>query len=353
MGKPKRTTPMIRGQNKQQQNTPKEVDSLFDLMKDGCEFQSIVSLVPRNGDLVPDLKRAVSEIETVRGHPCICYVANVVNPEVNGIAIDFSDDLPFNELVTSAQVSEEVDVFIATPGGIGSQIPHFVTALRAKYKKVNFIIPYMCMSAGTLFVLSGDNIYMDARGFIGPIDPQVPLKTGEYVPAQSVLHLLDKIKEEGDLSLLKGENIPWHLVRLLDTMDHRQIGEAYTSSEYSIKIAKEFLLKYKFKNWIIHSSTSDLVTDAERETAAVEISKLLCSNDHWKSHSHGISREVANSEVKLHIECTESIPGFERAVRRSWAVFSYVLERTTIRKVFISSNFTLLRFIPIKGGTHE
>jgi len=282
----------------------------------------------------------------------LCYIANVVDPRATGIEIDFSDDLPFKELVTSAPSSAEVDVFVTTPGGIGSQVPHFVQTLRAKYQKVNFIIPYMCMSAGTLFALSGDRIFMDSRGFIGPIDPQVRLKTGEFVPAQSVLHLLNKIHEEGDRALARGESVPWHLVRLLDVMDPRQIGEAYTSSEYSIKLATEFLSKYKFSNWTNHSSDGRGVTSEERAARAFEIAGLLCSNEHWKSHSHGITRSVANSEVKLYIEGTEDISGLERAVRRAWAVFSYVLERSPIRKVFLSSNYTLLRFVPQTGGSN-
>lgn len=246
MGQHRHQPPLMRGQGSARPVPPmgiRQVDSLFDAMEDGREFQSIIGVIPRSGDLIPDIKRALANIEAVRGHPCICYVANVVNPQISGIEIDFSDDLPFKELVTSAPDSEEVDVYVATPGGIGSQVPQFVDALRKKYRKVNFIVPFMCMSAGTLFVLSGDEILMDLRGFIGPIDPQVRLKTGEYVPAQSVLRLLQKIKEEGDAAIAKGNNVPWHLVRLLDVMDPRQVGEAYTSSEYSIKLAKEFLLK--------------------------------------------------------------------------------------------------------------
>lgn len=336
---------MIRNQGQENINRQKEVDSLLDVMKDGAEFQSIIDIVPKNGNIMPDLYRAISEIENIRNHPCICYIANVVNPGVSGIEIDFSDDLPFKEMVTLASSDNEIDVFIATPGGIGSQIPNFVETLRTKYKRVNFIIPYMCMSAGTLFALSGNRIIMDSRGYIGPIDPQVQLKTGEYVPAQSILHLLDKIKEEGDKAIAEGRNVPWHYVRLLDNMDHRQIGEAYTSSEYSIKLAKDFLIKYKFSDWVTHKSTGAAVTHEEKEAAASKIAELLCSNSYWKSHSHGITRDVANNEVKLYIDEVETIDGLERAVRRAWAIFSYAMNRSPMRKIFISRNYALFRFV--------
>lgn len=350
MSKFRHEPPLIRGKGNQRQEGPKEVESLFDIMKDGAEFQSIVGAIPRNGNLVPDLLKAVTDIEAIRKCPCICYIANVVNPEMVGIEIDFSDDLPFKEMVTSAPEANEIDVFIVTPGGIGSQVPNFVSTLRAKYRRVNFIIPYMCMSAGTLFVLSGNRIFMDSRGFIGPIDPQVRLKSGEYVPAQSVLHLLEKIKEEGNAAIAQGKNVPWHFVRLLDNMDPRQIGDAYTSSEYSIKLAKEFLIDYKFMDWVKHKSTGQAVTKEEKEAAANQISDLLCANNYWKSHSHGITRDIANREVKLYIDNVESIPGLERAVRRSWAMFSYALERAPMKKIFISGNYLLFRLVPNAGG---
>jgi ClpP class serine protease len=89
-----------------------------------------------------------------------------------------------------------VDVMVVTPGGVGQQVSQFVNALRKRFTSVEFILPYMCMSAGTLWALSGDRIWMDSRAFIGPIDPQVRSKSGEFVPAQSILILLERIRIE-------------------------------------------------------------------------------------------------------------------------------------------------------------
>lgn len=51
----------------------------------------------------------------------------------------------------------------------------------------------MAMSAGTIFCMSGDELIMDEAAFIGPIDPQVPSRNGMYVPAQSLMTLIDEI----------------------------------------------------------------------------------------------------------------------------------------------------------------
>lgn len=329
---------------------PNVVPSLLDSMQEGNEYQSIVSLVPADGEIMPDLKRAVKNIEDIRKHPCICYVSNIVNSEVDQKEIDFSDDLPFKEMITIAPAHKEIDVLLVTPGGITQQVPQFVNALRSKYESVNFIIPYMCMSAGTLFVLSGDSIWMDQRSFIGPIDPQVRAKNGEWLPAQSILKILEIIRDEGNQNLKNGGQVPWHYVRLLDDMDHRQVGNAFTSSEYVVKMASEFLYNYKFKNWTTHIKSGTPVTDDEKKARSEKIASLLGKNDHWKSHSHGIDRKTAKEVLELQIEDIEAVPGLEKAVRQLWALFYYLLERSNIRKTFISSNYALIRSKP-NGGS--
>src|SRR3990172_7605215 len=127
----------------------KKVDSLLDAMQEGNEYGSIVSLMPTNSDLVPEIRRAIKEIEEIRERPLICYCANVVRP-VPDNSIQSSDDLPFNEMVSKADVSKGgVDVMVVTPGGAGQQVSQLVNCLRARFNMVDFILPYMCMSAGT------------------------------------------------------------------------------------------------------------------------------------------------------------------------------------------------------------
>lgn len=329
---------------------PIEVNSLLDIMQDGHEYSSIVSHLPTGGQIIPDLQRAIKDVESVRGRPCVCYVANVIQ-QLPTTGIEFNDDLPFNEMLSRiGSEHKNIDIFLVTPGGVGQQVSHFVNALRLRFNSVEFILPYMCMSAGTLWALSGNKIWMDKRAFIGPIDPQVRTKAGDLVPAQSILILLSKIKEEGEKALKNGQNPPWHYIRLIDVMDGRQVGDAISLSNYSIKIASDFLDKYKFQDWDKHSSTGMPVTNEERKERALWVAEKLCSNDHWKSHGHGISRETANSELKLQIDPIESELGLESAIRRLWALFYYTLDKSPITKMFLSNNYVLIRQTQIKEG---
>nr|DAL65714.1 MAG TPA_asm: periplasmic serine protease [Caudoviricetes sp.] len=79
-------------------------------------------------------------------------------------------------LLEELQVDKKYDtlyIILNTPGGSVETVERFVNMNRHFYKNVNFIVPDEAMSAGTVFCLSGDKIYMDYSSSLGPIDPQV------------------------------------------------------------------------------------------------------------------------------------------------------------------------------------
>lgn len=261
--------------------------------------------------------------------------------------MEANDDLPFQELVASVpQDQEEVDVLIVTPGGSGEQIAHFVDCLHSRFNSVEFLLPERAMSAGTLWALSGDKIWMRASSHIGPIDPQILSKEGQFVSAQSILSLLNMIQEVGNEALSKGQSVPWHLVRLLDTMDQLLVGSAIDLSQYSIRLATKFLNDYKFRNWKTHSTTGVPVTKEERKRRATEIAAALCDNQRWNSHGHGITRKVAEDELRIKINHTETNEALEKALRRFWALLYWTFENSEMVKVFLSQKFLLVRNKP-------
>jgi hypothetical protein len=329
---------------------PEMVDSLLARMEDGNEFGSIVSLMPKDGNVVPELRKGLAEIERARGRPCVCYVANTLHP-MPGTSIESSDDLPFNEMIARVSAgSNSVDVLLVTPGGSGQQVSQFVNTLRPRFGSVEYLLPYMCMSAGTLWALSGDKIWMDRRAFIGPIDPQVRLPDGQFIPAQSLLTLLDKIQKEGEEALKKGSQPSWSNIRLLDNIDGRHIGNAITMSNYSIKLASSFLAQYKFKGWTKRDPSGEAVTEEYRKEKADKVATKLCSNDYWKSHAHGISRDVADAELRIQIDKVETDPAFERALRRFWALLYWTFDKGTVSKMFLSQNYVVVRNVQIVKG---
>lgn len=326
-----------------QPGTPRQVDSLLEHMQDGNEYGSIISLVPKpTVDIINDVIRGMSEIEKIRNRPCLAYVGNVVRNDDGTSGVDSTDDLPFVEMVNRIPLSEKkVDVVLATRGGSAHQISRFVNCLRSRFDEVDFILPSFCMSAGTLFALSGDKIWMTERACLGPIDPQVPTKDGRFVPAQALLLLVSQLQKEGQDAMSNGQSVPWTAVRIIDSIDKKELGDALTASNYSTTMATQFLANYKFQNWKVREGSGKEVDDQYRWQRANAIAGELASHGRWKSHGHAISREVLWSEIQLKIDHPDG--DFERAILRLWALYNWLFDRTPILKTIISDSYRYIK----------
>lgn len=335
---------------RQQQKQAQEplITSFLDCMKDGMEYASVAGIKNSNVDLGSEIKKSIAEIESIRNRPLICYVANVLNPKINDISIDNSDDKPFLEMLSNVSTSQnELDIMLVTPGGSAETVDYFVKQIRARFKHVSFILPYMSMSAGTIFCMSGDELIMDEDAFFGPIDPQVPSHEGRFVPAQSVLTLLATIQKRGEERLTKGINPDWSDILILRELDAKEIGNAINASKLSTDLVSHYLECYKFKNWIYHDNDpTKPVSQQERHDRANEIANKLCDHSLWLSHSSRISREMAVSDCKLKVMYPENINGLRRGIKRFWALMCITLENTSIKKVFASSNYIIFRLQP-------
>lgn len=320
------------------------VQSLLSKMEEGNEYGSIISVVPQPGvNLVQEIIRAMEEIEAIRGRPCIAYLGNVVRRDDGDSGVDSSDDLPFGEMVSAVPKDQRrVDVLLATRGGSAHQISRFVNSLRARFDEVDFIVPSFCMSAGTLFALSGDHIWMTARACLGPIDPQVPTKDGRYVPAQALLLLVDQLQRQGDEAMKNSRPVPWSAVRIIDSIDKKELGDAITASHYSTQMAAQFLMNYKFRHWTVRETSGLPVTPQYREQRATEIAAALASHDRWKNHGHAISREVLWDEIRLRIDHPSQ--QLERAITRAWALCNWIFDKTPVLKVIVSRNYSYVRY---------
>lgn len=328
---------------------PKEFASLLDLMVDGKEYASILDHQNIQIDFNADIKKSLREISSIRKRPIICYIANVLNPSIFLNSIDNTDDGPFLELLRNAPASNDIDILLVTPGGLAETVAHFVSKIREKYKNVAFLLPYMAMSAGTIFSLSGNEIVMTSSAYIGPIDPQVPGKDGRFIPAQAILKLIDDIKKRGQEKIKKGEPVDWTDVQLLKSIDGKEIGNALNASALSQNLVAEYLEKYKFADWETHTNSGKPVSVDDKKTRATEIAKNLCDNQLWLSHSSRITREMAHDKCNLKIIHAEEINGLDRALRRFWALMTLLLENSPISKMYLSEDYLLFKSQKVAG----
>lgn len=190
---------------------------------------------------------------------------------------------------------DKLYVILTTLGGSAEIVERYVNILRHHYSEVNFIVPDYAYSAGTIFCMSGDSIFMDYISVLGPIDPQVPNKDNRYVAA---LGYLDKINEFIDKAangtLTKAELI-W-----LKELDLGEIRSFEQARDLTTDLLTKWLVKYKFKNWTQHHNGTE-VTEADKKDRAAEIAKELSDNKKWKSHGKGISIAELHA-LKLKIE---------------------------------------------------
>ncbi|MGB3477950.1 MAG: hypothetical protein WBB67_02190, partial [bacterium] len=280
--------------------------------------------------------------------PIVCYMANMIKQDIHAsLSIDYSDDLPFTEMIASIPKTDQVvDVIVVTPGGSAEQVARFVDRLRPRFKDVTFLLPSTTMSAGTIFCLSGNEIIMHSNAFIGPIDPQVPCKDGRYIPAQAILTLIEDIRTKGEELIKQGQNPAWTDLQILRQMDAKEIGNALSASRYSIELAENYLFTYKFRDWNTHSNGNP-VTDGEKRKRAKEIAYRLCDHGVWKTHSRGITREAAWNICKIKVLHTENINDLDRAIRRFWALMYWIFDKTAVYKIFISDNYAIFRKDPV------
>lgn len=215
---------------------------------------------------------------------------------------------PFRDLIERMSSSQgkhqRLCVFLRTGGGAVEPVEKMVDIIRHHYNEVWFFVPDFAMSAGTIFCMSGDKIFMDYSSSLGPIDPQVVINDSgiqKLVPASGVLEQVEKLiqkSREGNISpaefaILQNQNLA-----LLSSYEHAR--------DLSIDLAKSWLVKYKFKDWLKHKTNpaklDQQVTDKEKAERAEEIVNKLVDHKNWHSHGRLIGSKLLNDQLRLKID---------------------------------------------------
>ncbi|RUO39616.1 serine dehydrogenasease [Pseudidiomarina aestuarii] len=202
----------------------------------------------------------------------------------------------------NAERKNNLLVILHTGGGSAESVEKMVEMSRHFYENIDFLVPDVAMSAGTIWCMSGNKIYMDYSSSLGPIDPQVQNNDGKWVPA---LGYLDKCNEliarsSGGGVLSNAEII------MLNSLDLASLRAYEQARDLSISLLKKWLVEFKFRDWSEHRSTpaklGQPVTDDEKAERAEEIAQLLSDNNRWHSHSRMLGIKTLQNELKLEID---------------------------------------------------
>ena len=201
------------------------------------------------------------------------------------------------EQIAKEKKHTRLSIVLTTGGGSATAVERYVNIIRNFYDEVNFIVPDFAYSAGTIFCMSGDNIYMNYYSVLGPIDPQVMNKDKRWVPALGYLDKINELIEKAHKGTLTNAEF-----LILKDFDLAELKGYEQAKELTIDLLKKWLVKYKFKNWTKKQTSGAPVTHSLEEKRAEEIADRLSDNKIWKSHGRPINIEILRDSLNLVIE---------------------------------------------------
>lgn len=248
-------------------------------------------------------------------------------PLLYGIDKEIRDAL---EKINHRTRKKKLIFILETPGGFIEVVQRIVDILRKHFKLVEFVIPDQAMSAGTVLALSGDAIHMDYFSILGPIDPQVQRPgSDDLIPALGYLVQYERlIKKSKDGKLTTAE-----LNYLINKFDPAELYSFEQARELSIILLKQWLVKYKFKNWDKTGTRGLPVTRKMKVARAEAIAKTLNETDRWHSHSRGISMAILRKDLKLLIDDFGSKPDLNLKIRTYHKLFKDYMSKRSQRIV--------------------
>lgn len=237
-----------------------------------------------------ELTRRLTELEALLRSDVITCVMPIHQP---------LDDLVRDAVEDIQKKRDALTVILETDGGSIETAERIANVFRHHYPKtVKFLVPNFAMSAGTILVMSGDDIYMDYYAVLGPIDPQVRNQNGVYVPA---LGYLEKYRQLIAKSA-KGRLTAAEIAFLVEKFDPAELHRFEQARDHSVDLLKQWLVTYKFKNWTVTRTKKAKVTQTMKIKRAEEIARKLNDTKKWRSHGRGLSITVIDKELNLLIE---------------------------------------------------
>lgn len=199
-------------------------------------------------------KVIIAQIEAKRGSRLLCYLTS---DRPNATAILAKDVVPifYNQLMPWGKI-KKLDVLLFTTGGDTLAAFHLGRLVREFADKIGVLVPEKCFSAGTLFALGANDIYMTGAGTLSPIDPSIttplnPVAEGP-MPGQKQLLPVSVESVAGFKSLLqeewgiKNEESMAQVYKLLAERVHPlALGDVYRSRQQIERLAGQLLTAHR------------------------------------------------------------------------------------------------------------
>lgn len=238
-------------------------------------------------------------------------------------SIDNTDITGFADLIEGIK-SKTVDVLVHSPGGQAEATERIVNLLRANFEDVRFLVPHSAYSAATMLALSGDEILMDDRSTLGPIDPQIIMVSPNRVTSVPAQDILDAFAEVRKILKKEGPGVLSAYFPMLDKYDLHIFEICKKAQKLSTTLVRKWLEQYMFKD------------DPRRKQKSDKITKRF--SDHRKNLSHG--RSIGIQEIKgigIKVRDLRDTPDLRDASWELYCLIELFFDRTPAVKLFENS----------------
>lgn len=297
-------------------------------------------------ELQNELQRLIKEYNKYTGRYMFVYASDINKGRSRDIDVSMVQDDFYNiQDILRESAHKKIDFYIETPGGSGEAAEEIAKFLRKKFEEVNFVIAGEAKSAGTILVLSGDNIHMTDTGSLGPIDAQVRIGRS-VVSAHDYKEWVDLKRAEAAKS---GNLNPFDAVMVAQISP----GELYgviNSLEFAKDLVKCWLENHKFKNWDITRESKTPVTPEMRKERATKVAEMFCDHTTWRTH--GRSLKIDDLHEVLIIERIDDDPKLAELVYRIKTVIRLIFSGSPVYKLFYIDDLKISKTFSVSSSSN-
>jgi len=287
-------------------------------------------------DLESELLKLISEYNKERDTYLFVYAAAIGKP-IPAVPLEQADFYVIRDLLASKKDLQKIDIYIETPGGSGETAEEIVKFLRNNFDAVSFVVSGEAKSAGTIIVLSGDEILMTETGSLGPIDAQMKIGRS-VVSAYDYMEWVEEKRKEAE----KQDRLNPFDATMVAQITPGELGSVFHALKFAEDLVVEWLINYKFKKWTVTETHKIPVTEEMKRKRAEEIAKELTNHSKWRLHGRSIKIDDLE-EIGLKITRIDDNPKLTEIVYRIQTVCRLLFDTTTSFKIFATQDNKIFR----------
>jgi hypothetical protein len=295
-------------------------------------------------DLQNELLELISRYNALRDTYLLVYAA-ATSKMVPDVSLVQSDFYKIRDILSLQKHHPKIDVYLETPGGRGETAEEIVRFLHDNFETVSFVVSGEAKSAGTIIVLSGDEILMTETGSLGPIDAQIRIGRSVVSAYDYIEWVEQKRKDSEETRTLN----PFD-AKMVAQISPGELSGALHSKKFAEDLVVEWLKNYKFRRWTVTETRKLPVTDQMRESRAKDIATKLTDRSEWRLHGKSIKiQDLESEDIKLKITHIDDKPQLAEVVYRIHAVCQLLFDNTSSYKIIATQDNKIFRNAVMAG----